>query len=272
MPAELEGCAGSRRTFCRSTRLPARSGRGPGPALRPGVTTLEQRVAAKVAELAGGRSGGGRSPAVPVLAAYRGRRRGRVCCPNQTACGAGRRRTRWPASTSGLLLGCGRRWARRHRGRRSPGRCCSGGSGRCWRGARRPVPVPSERVLYRIAAELDRGGTRVRGGDDQAHDGEPAGPAVHRRRRDAPGAAGAHRHQHGGHHVPLRRRGDPAGRVDHRGGRGDPEHRRGGDRAEHEGRRRGRRAGPDAWCPSRCGRGGPSRCCSPTRRCRSSGC
>ena len=54
----------------------------------------------------------------------------------------------------------GRRWARRPGRRRSPGRrlfgrlrAAAGGDA-----PGDPVPVPSDRVLYRIAAELDRGG------------------------------------------------------------------------------------------------------------------
>ena len=116
------------------------------------------------------------------------------------------------------------------------------GGSAAWRGgagAERSGVVP-------VGGAAGSGPAHVRGGDDQADHGQPPGPAVYLVGGASAGGAGADRHELRGRAVPVWRWGDPPRGVDDRRGSGDPQHPDRGGRAVHESGRRGRGAGPAA--------------------------
>jgi len=76
--------------------------------------------------------------------------------------------------------------------------------------------------------------------------GKPAQAAVHAGHSPPAGRGRAHRHEHTGHHVPVRRRDHPQGRAHHGHRRDDQEHPGGHHRSNDQGRGRRSRAGPHA--------------------------
>ena len=244
-PAELERLRRLEAHVASDRHGGRRSGRRtPDPRYDHRITTLRARVAAKVVELAGERHAPSGAASCSGCSRPIGPRARWVCCPNpgdvlwKAVMG-------WPARTSGWSRGCGRRWSRRRRGRRSPGRRCSGGCGHCAAAHGATVPVPSDRALYRLAAELDRG-HHVSG---RRRPGAP--PPTGRTGRSPPGRLRP------GEQVQI-----DTNTIDILCRYADGVTRRaeltiavdvatrsiltGSDRADHEGGRRGRRAGPDA--------------------------
>ena len=156
-PAELERLRRLKAHVAQIDTAAADQDTAPDPRYDHRVTTLEQRVAAKVVELAGSDMSIGRSQLFRLLAAYRAEGAvGLLSKPRRRALQGGD----GLAGVDDRVVAGLREVMGAQTPRSTVTRKVLFGRLRTLLAAApgEPVPVPSDRVLYRIAAELDRGG------------------------------------------------------------------------------------------------------------------